>query len=416
MLFEYKRLDAVGDRLMKNIVEINSCDFGSTGTIMRGISSLLEEEEITVYNAYPLFPESKKRNNDIIITSYFFQRVSNKLSYYYGSNGVFAYFATKRLLKKIALIKPDIIHLHNIHNSYINIPLLFNYIKKNNVKIVWTLHDCWSFTGRCPHFQSLGCQKWMSGCYSCKYPKNQYPRVLFDRTKKAWKLKNKWFTGVKDLTIVTPSVWLKELVKESFLKGYQVKVINNGINLSIFKPTESSIREKYNIINKIIILGVASNWSNRKGLDIFIKLSKTLPNDYQIMLVGTDNVIDSILPKSIISIHHTMNAAELASIYSTANIFLNPTREDNYPTVNMEALACGTPVITFKTGGSPETIDDTCGVVVDSNDFESLFTAIQDVSRSKTITKDNCLKKSMSFDMKKKYKEYVELFKDISEK
>ena len=248
------------------------------------------------------------------------RRVNVALARITGFNGCFAWFETYKLLKKIDEFKPDIIHLHNLHDSYINLPMLFSYIKKHNVPTVWTLHDCWAFTGQCPHFTMVKCDKWKAGCYGCPQYK-EYPASLYDNTKKMWQLKKKWFTGVKNMTIVTPSEWLAGLARESYLKQYPIEVINNGIDLNVFKPTHSNFRKQYGIPgDKYIVLGVSFAWGYRKGLDCFVEMAEKLGEQYQIVLVGTDDEIDKNLPHNIISIHRTQNQKELAEIYSAADI------------------------------------------------------------------------------------------------
>ncbi len=329
-----------------------------------------------------------------------------------GFMGCFSWLATKKFLSTISNIKPDIIHLHNLHNGYINLPMLFSYIKKNNIKVVWTLHDCWAFTAQCPHFTIARCEKWKNQCHHCPQYKS-YPQTLIDCTRRMYKLKRKWFTGIKSMTIVTPSNWLSNLVKQSFLKDYSTKVLQNGIDLNIFKPIQSDFRKEKGWENKFIILGVALGWEMRKGLDVFIKLAEKLDTQFQIILVGTTEEIDKVLPANIYSIHRTQNQQELARIYSAADVFVNPTREENYPTVNMEAVACGTPVITFNTGGSAEMLDESCGIVVECNDIEILIEKIKGLGRSNNLTSENCLKKSKSFDATKRLGEYISLYKDI---
>lgn len=398
------------------ILSINLGNFGSTGTIMREISRNAELIGYTCYNAYPWNPNNKSiQKNDIIISNKFSKKVAVKLSRLTGYLDMFAYFTTLNFIRKIKKIKPDIIHLHNLHNSYLNLNLFFKYVKKSKAKVIWTLHDCWAFTGRCPHFDITDCNKWVNGCEFCTYNKSDYPNANYDRTKKLWKLKKKWFNGVNNLTIVTPSQWLAELVKKSFLKNYPVKVINNGIDLEIFKPTKSDFREKYSIPDsKKILLGVAFDWGKRKGLDVFIYLNENLNSDeYQIVLVGTDETIDKQLPKNIISIHRTQNQKELAEIYSAVDLLVNPTREDNYPTVNMESIACGTPVITFRTGGSPEIIDNTSGSVVDKDDIDSMKNEIIRICENSIYSTKACIEKAKQFDKDKKYQEYINLYKNI---
>ncbi len=215
------------------------------------------------------------------------------------------------------------------------------------------------------------------------------------------------------MTIVTPSQWLTDLVKESFLSEYPIKVINNGIDLNVFKPTKNNFKEKYGIENKYIVLGISFGWGYKKGLDVFIELSKQLGESYQIVLVGTDVSVNEQLPKNIISVHKTQDQQELAGLYTAADVFVNPTREENYPTVNMEALACGTPIVTFKTGGSPEILDNTCGIVVDCEDTSSMKKAIIDICENGILTEDACLRRSQFFKARVLFDEYISLYNTI---
>lgn len=393
------------------IVEINTCDYGSTGKIMLQIAEEARKNGNTVTTFSRKWNNNKhKTNNHIYFGSFFENAVHHILAEVTGLSECFSFFGTLSLISSLKKIKPDIIHLHNLHGWYINLPLLFKYIKTYNIKIVWTLHDCWSFTGHCPHFDIAECYKWETGCYACPQYK-AYPKSLFDNSKFMYGLKKKWFTGVKNMTIVTPSEWLAGLVKQSFLKDYPVKVINNGIDLNTFKPTESDFMEKYNIKNKYTVLGVAFGWGERKGLDVFIELAKRLDNDkYQIVLVGTNEETDKLLPENIISIHRTQNQTELAKIYTAADVFANPTREDNYPTVNMESIACGTPVVTFDTGGSPEIPDETCGTVVPKNDIDAMYSEIVRICQTKPYSKDACINRAKSFNKNEKFKEYIKLY------
>lgn len=406
-------MEKSNQKYKKRIVSINLGNFGSTGSIAYGIAEMAKRKGYKYYCAYPEHENNRKnKEDDIIISSDFFRRVSEKLSYYTGFNGCFAWFATLKFLRRINFISPDIIHFHNLHNSYINLPMLFKYVKKHDIYVVWTLHDCWSFTGQCPHFTMMKCDKWKNKCGDC--PQYQaYPYSRCDRTKVMRKLKKKWFTGVKNMIIVTPSQWLGSLVKQSFLSEYSIKVINNGINLNIFKPTESNFRKKYNLQDKYILLGVSFGWDERKGVDVFIELSRRLGDKYKIVLVGTDDNVDKKLSNNIISVHRTNDPIELAEIYSTADIFVNPTREENYPTVNMEALACGTPVITFETGGSPEIIDKMCGCVVSCDDIDTLEKKIIEITSQELYSLNDCLKRAKHFNENDKYNEYLKVYGGI---
>lgn len=261
---------------------------------------------------------------------------------------------TKEFINWIKVYKPDIIHLHNIHGYYINCELLFSFLKDYKKPVIWTLHDCWSFTGHCAYFDYINCSKWLTGCKHCPQKKSYPSSYIFNRSYENYKRKKTLFTQLEKLTIVTPSKWLAKYVVQSFLQNYQICVIPNGINIDIFKPCINNVKEKLGITNKILILGVAASWGQRKGLNTFLELSKKLDDRYVIVLIGlTRNQIKS-LPNGIIGIESTNDVHELAEYYSAADYFVNPTLEDNYPTTNLEAIACGTPVITFDTGGSVE--------------------------------------------------------------
>lgn len=399
------------------IAAINSLPYGSTGNIMREISVESEKYGIKYRSYYGAWAGKQYQTSNVIRFGNKFENIfSAILCRVTGIQYVYSIWSTKRLIGKLKNYNPDIIHIHNLHLWVINVPMLFNYIKKYNISVVWTLHDCWAFTGQCPHFTMVECDKWKYGCGDCPQP-DCYPPAWFDKTAFMWKKKRKWFSDVKNMTIVTPSQWLANLCKQSFLKNYTIKVINNGIDLDVFKPVASNFREKYNISkDKTILLGVAFGWGPRKGLDSFIELSKRIDqSSYQIILVGTDDRIDKKLPKEIISIHKTSNQAELAEIYTAANVFVNPTMEENYPTVNMEALACGTPVVTYRTGGSPEIIDDTCGRCVERGDFESLVNMIETMSDKSLISSKACLDKSKEFSKKDRIMEYISLYEKIFE-
>lgn len=399
------------------IVSINALPHGSTGKIMMNITRIANEEGFSASCYYGAWKKTQKNES---FTMQFGFKTENIFSMMFsrltGIQHCGSVIGTKLLISKLKKHKPDLIHLHNLHLWVINVPKLFNFIKKNNIPVIWTLHDCWSFTGQCPHFTMVKCDKWKTGCYKCPQYR-LYPAAYIDCTKTMWKLKRKWFTGVNNLTIVTPSKWLGDLVKQSYLKDYPVKVINNGIDLSIFKPTPSNFREKYNIGNRKIALGIAFDWGVRKGLDVFIELSKRLdPDKYKIVLVGTNEKIDNQLPKGIISIHRTHNQAELAEIYTAADVFVNPTREEVLGLVNIESNACGTPVVTFNTGGSPECIDETSGVVVDCDDIYAMEREIIRICEDKPYTLEACIERANSFDMNEKFGEYIKLYKEIYDK
>lgn len=283
--------------------------------------------------------------------------------------------ATRRLLSQIEDFQPDVIWLHNLHGYYLNLAILFQWLKKHpHIKILWTLHDCWAFTGHCAHFAAAGCEHWRSGCGACPqlrtYPKT-YGR---DHTKQHYADKKKIFSGVLGLTIIVPSQWLAQLVKQSFLKEYPVAVVNNQIDRKVFRPTPSDFRARYGLSEKIMVLGVASVWSREKGLFDFCQLRETLDSRFAIVLVGVTAKQKKKLPQGILALPRTASPQELAEIYSAADVFVNPTHQDNYPTVNLEARACGTPVVTYNVGGSPESAGGK--YVVEENDIAGLAAQI----------------------------------------
>lgn len=401
------------------IVEINGGVFGSTGKIMFEIARKAEERGHQVLCFSPVTKTNKDKEPDHPykkIGTYASRRICVGIDRIVGIDGFSSVLQTISLLRDIKKFNPDIIHLHSLHGSYVNIGLLFSFIKQRRIKLIWTLHDCWSFTGHCPHFEYVACEKWKTGCSNCSLYKD-YPKTLFDNSQMMWRKKKEWFTGVDDAVIVTPSEWLADKVKQSFLKDYPCSVINNGIDLTVFRPFKSDFKERYGITDKYMILGIAFGWGSKKGLDVFIKLAEVLPEEYCVVLVGTDNDVDRILPPNIISIHMTQNQKELADIYSAADLFVNATREDTFPTVNIEALACGTPVVTFRTGGSPEVIDEKCGAIVDKDDVDSLCSVILKTIPMGSYNKNDCVERAYRrYNRENKYRDYVDLFEKINGK
>ena len=395
------------------IVEINASNYGSTGTIMLGVADALRQSGHQVLICYPATKRNLAKNIEgtYIIGSRVGRNICLLLSKLTGREDLLFRVATFYLLRQIDRFSPDIIHLHNIHGWYVNFTMLFNYIKRRGIRVIWTFHDCWPLTGHCPHFDMVGCDKWKTSCFDCTIYRD-YPYSRIDNSAKLHTLKKNAFLGVKDLIIVTPSMWLADIVSQSFLNNYMVKVIYNGIDLDIFKPTSSEFRSHYNCQDKKLLLGVAFGWTKRKGLDVFIRLAHELDNTYQIVLVGTDPEIDTLLPKNILSIHRTHSQKELAQIYTTADVLVNPTREEVLGLVNIEALACGTPVLTFRTGGSPETIDGTCGCIIEKNDYMGIKQSIIDVC-DHPLKADSCRGRSQLFSKEKMVERYKKLILNV---
>ena len=380
---------------------------------MLGISKLAESNLFQTYVAYPSSKSNhqKKIENSVIISNRIERNIHLKLAYQTGMNGCYSQIGTRIFLDEITRIKPNIIHLHNLHNCYINLEMLFKYIKKNKIPIIWTLHDCWAFTGQCPHYTSIHCNKWKTGCFNCPQFR-EYPAAKVDKTKIMYELKRDWFTGVENMTIVTPSNWLKEEVKKSFLSEYTIKTINNGIDLSVFQPTESKFRIKYNLQDKIVLLGVANPWSIKKGLNIFHELADLLNEKYKIVLVGLSNDQIKQLPSSILGLLKTNNQIELAEIYTAADFFVNPSIEETMGLVTVEALACGTPAIVSNSTAVPEMITDKSGAIVSEYSVEGFMEAIINNKRANFKSSD-CINHAQKFEFKSKYNEYIKLYNSM---
>ncbi|MBQ8839834.1 MAG: glycosyltransferase [Clostridia bacterium] len=386
------------------VAQINvTCGAGSTGKICLEVSKLLTERGVENRIYYTSgksdYPLGVKYASDKYIK---LQALKSRIFGKYGFNSK---SATKKLIKHLEEFKPDIIQLHNLHGHNVHLGMLFDYIRKNNIKTFWTFHDCWTFTGYCPHYAMVKCDKWRDGCHACV--RRREFSWFFDKSDWLFNEKKSITEGV-DLTVICPSEWMAKQVNQSFLGNFKIQVINNGIDLGVFKPTESDFREKYVLENKKIVLGVAFDWGIRKGLDVFLELAKRLPKDYQIVLVGTNDEVDKRLPDNIISIHRTANQRELAEIYTASDVFVNATREDTYPTVNMEAIACGTPVVTFETGGSPEMIDEKTGICIEADNIDKLEKAIRKICNQEEFSSSEILEKAKDFDSITSFKKYID--------
>lgn len=377
------------------VLQINSvCGVGSTGRIAADIHRVLKQNGHESKIAYGR-GEAKGVSSDDTIKigtdrDIYAHAILSRLT---DRTGFYSKSATKKLIRSIEEYNPDVIHLHNIHGYYINIKLLFDYLKKAGKPVVWTLHDCWAFTGHCTHFDYCGCEKWKTGCEKCPQL-NRYPKSFADSSKRNYLYKKQIFNGINNMTIVTPSKWLENLVKQSYLGNYNIQVIYNGIDLTVFKPTVSDFRARHGLNNKKIILGVANIWEKRKGLDDLIQLSKKLSDDYKIVIVG--KLIGDSLPANMLHVERTDSTKELAEIYSAADVFVNPSYEETFGIVTIEAIACGTPVIAYNVCANSEIIKTNTGIIVDN--LENFVNKFDDVVRlketrlSKTVTNFDILK------------------------
>ena len=356
------------------------CGIRSTGRICTDIAAELEAQGHEVKIAYgrEQVPEKAKKYAVRIGTDWDV-KVHGVLSRVFDAHGLGSKHATRAFLKWAEEYRPDLLWLHNIHGYYINYELLVGCIKNHPGRQVrWTLHDCWAFTGHCSYFTMAKCDQWKEHCTACVQKKRYPASLLLDRCRRNFDRKRAAFTGVERLTLITPSQWLADLVKQSFLKEYPVEVHYNKIDTSVFKPTPSDFRKEYGLEDKKIVLGVASVWDDRKGLDDFIELAKLLDDSYAIVLVGLNEKQLRDLPKKIIGIRRTNSTSELAAIYTAADVFVNPSREETFGLTTVEALSCGTKAVVYKGTACEEIVKQYSGVAVDQG-YLYLYKAIQDI-------------------------------------
>ena len=405
---------------MSRILQINiTANWGSHGKIAEEIGNLAISRGWGSYISYGRWANPSK-SKLIHIGSSFDEKCHGLQSRLFDNHGLASVKATKNFIKEIEKIKPDIIHLHNIHGYYLNYPILFDCLKRMQVPVVWTLHDCWPFTGHCAYFDFAKCERWKKGCYSPCPCKSEYPKtILCEATKRNYRLKKEVFNTIANLTLVPVSDWLGSLLKESFLKNYPIKVVKNGIDINVFKPADAiEVRKKYGIGFQPYLIGVASVWEKRKGFDDFLKLAKEISPKIKLVLVGLDkNKLSTAQQNGIIGIPRTENVNELTALYSGAEMFLNLTYEDNYPTTNLEAMACGTPVLTYRTGGSPEAVSPDTGWIVEKGDVEAVKDVITTLPINKESIRKACRKRAEEhFDKNKCFEEYMKLYESLIQK
>lgn len=397
---------------MKVLIINAVCGTGSTGRIVSDMYSLLTQQGNDVKVAYGIGCAKGVPEKDCIkISSKIDYYVHNALSRITDRAGFYSMRHTLKLIRFMDEFHPDLVQLHNIHGYYINIKLLFNYFRNNDIPVVWTLHDCWAFTGHCVYFSYAQCEKWKTQCQQCPLSCNYPQSIVFDRSKHNYIQKRELIKNIRNLTIVTPSRWLADLAKLSFLRDRDIRVINNGIDTNVFTYRVSNFKAQYGLENKKMVLAVSNVWEERKGLSDVIRVAETLNQDYTVVIVGLTAEQKEKLPDRVIGLERTNNAQELAEIYSCADVFINTTYEDNYPTVNLEAISCGTPVVTYRTGGSPEIVEETgAGLVVKQGDIVGLCSAIERIS-SMGIQDMGDYREQLGKDAK--FQQYIDLYHSI---
>lgn len=398
------------------ILQINAVyNIGSTGRNKADFQKYANSN--TEHICKTAFSYGGTADDGYIIGNKLDRNIHGVLSRISGKQAWFSYRETKKLLKFIDDFSPDVIQLGNLHGNFINFPILMKYIAKKDIATVFTLHDCWLFTGKCCHYTVDGCYRWQTGCHDCPRLKKDNPSWFMDKTSQLWKEKRSLLSAVPRLAIVGVSKWIVNEAKKSPLTE-NAKIfthIYNGIDGRLFKPVESNIREKYNLENKKLLLGVASGWAECKGLYDIIKLSKLVPDDCQIVLVG--NLAEQLPECNIIHIPATENVNELVKWYSAADVFINMSKEETFGKVSAEALMCGTPVVCYNSTANPELIGENCGYVCNSDsveDFKELVMKI--LEDGKSVYSDSCVNfASENFNVENNYNEYVKLYETLLE-
>lgn len=389
---------------MLKLFQINvTANWGSTGKIAESIGQLAIEYG---WDSYIAFGRMYNPSSSKLI------KVGTKIDTYihyaydrlFDMEGRSSKHATKSLVKKIKEIGPNIVQLHNLHDHYLNYQILFEYLNQTDIKVVWTFHDCWAFTGHCYHFVEENCMKWKTGCSHC-IRRNKF----VDHSQENYLLKREFFMGNKNLTIVPCSEWMADFVKESFLKDKRIQVIHNGIDLSVFKVIPKIKKRD----GKFRIIAVSNVWLPYKGIYDVFKLRVLLTDEYEITMVGLSKEQLKKLPLGIRGIQRTQNVQELVKLYNESDVLINPTYADTFPTVNLESLACGTPVVMYNTGGSPEAIDEKTGIVVEQGNIDAMASAIRQLKESPLSTKDCRMRAEEYFDKDKCFTQYIKLYERL---
>lgn len=409
---------------MKKLLQINPVirTNTSTGRIMQEIGELAMANGWESYVAYSEGRDGVKPCRSKLMS------VGGKLDVAFHGlwtrltdrHGLASWNATRRFVDEIKALKPDVIHIHNIHGYFLNYRILFEFLKDAGIPVVWTVHDCWLYTGHCYHYASVGCEKWRTQCENCPQKKTFPKSIWLDRSRENFRDKKSAFTSVPDMTIVTVSEWMKNEMKDSFLNDCRFQIIHNGIDLNVFapQPDGKEVREKYGLGDRHIILGLASIWSKEKGWDDFMEMSGMLNDDEVIVMVGVDEKQLERLPKNVVGIRRTENVRQLAELYSAAAAFVNPTWQDNYPTVNLEAIACGTPVVTYRTGGSIEAVTEGTGYIVEQGDVRGLLSSVRKIeSEGSSEYTARCRAYALAhFRKEDRYADYLQLYQSLLQK
>lgn len=408
---------------MKKLLQINPVlrTNTSTGRIMQEIGELAIQNGWESYIAYSYGRDGVKpcRSKQIPVGNKWDVALHGVVTRLFDAHGLMSQVATQKLVDQIQKIKPDVIHIHNIHGYFLNYQILFDFLSQNDIPVIWTVHDCWLYTGHCYYYTFIGCNKWQTGCGHCPQQRKFPASWLTDRSRQNFIDKKEAFTSVPidRLTIVPVSEWIKGEMKKSFFKDYPFQVIHNGINTEVFKLSETEeVKSKYGLKGKHILLGVAALWHPEKGVADFLQLASMLHEDEVIVMIGVDEKLQKRLPHNVVGIKRTENIRQMAELYSAATAFVNPTWQDNYPTVNLEAIACGTPVVTYRTGGSVEAVTPETGFIVERGDVDGLLQAVRIIEqRGKASYIEPCRNYALAhFKKEDRYADYIRLYNKLA--
>ena len=390
------------------ILQINATyKAGSTGSIVRLISEMLDRHGID--NAVVCQHYSGEDKNVFGISSPLDMKLHALFSRISGKNAAYSKRATQKVFRIIEDFAPDIVHLHNLHNNYVNLKMLLDFIGKKQIKTVVTLHDCWFFTGKCTHFVKCGCTRWETGCRSCPQLKQDIPSWFFDKTDVMRKEKQHGFSSIKDLSVVGSSDWIADLARRSLLKNGKISTIHTGIDTSVFTPEGESVRKDLGLEDKFVVLGMANKWLMKENTEILNDFINNTPENYHLVLVGAEGKNTD----KVTYIDFVSDKPSLARVYRAADVFVNTTFEDTLPTVNIEALGCGTPVITYDSCGSGEIVGEGCGYVIPQLDFSALLKALEKIEKSGRASYSEKCRKHIceNYNSETQYEKYLEIYK-----
>jgi len=398
-----------------NVLQINTVyPGGSTGRITAEIAAYTAQQaDAHALVAFGIGEEAKaSRLTAYRIGSPLERKLHAIIRKIFDAEGYGSRCAARRLIRLCKQEHVDIVHLQNLHGCYLNLKILFRFLQKSNLPVIWTLHDCWPMTGHCAHFSYIGCERWKTLCRKCPQ-KKEYPVCIgISGSKRNYRLKKRLFTSLHNLTIVAPCRWMQGIAGQSFLGNYPIRVIYNGVDVSFFKPTASDIRERYGLESYKLLLAVASDWTERKGLYLLKELPKRLDDTYRLAIAGLTRAQIQALPANVIGIEH-LSATELCAWYTAADCFVNPTLEDTMPLVNLEALACGTPIAVFDTGGCPEAVTADSGIVVEKGNIQGMADAVKNICESQTDYTQACIRQANRFSMHNTLKAYDALYREV---